>query len=76
MIFKKKKTSGGGRRIRSANFQITKRAPYHYATGANNVIARYKICIYIQYGVLDYTTFDLCNPAIPIFIKKTFSNAQ
>ena len=26
----------------------------------------YKICIYIQYGVSDHTTFDLCNPTIPI----------
>ena len=29
---------------------------------------RYKIYIYIQYGVSDYTTFDLCNPTIPILI--------
>ena len=28
----------------------------------------YKICIYIQYGVSDHTTFDLCNPTIPILI--------
>ena len=31
---------------------------------------RYKICIYIQYGVSDHMTFDLCNPTIPILIKK------
>ena len=37
--------------------------------------SRYKICIYIQYGVSDQTTFDLCNPTIPILIKKTLSNA-
>ena len=38
---------------------------------------RYKICIYIQYGVYvsDHTTFDLCNPTIPILIQKTLSNA-
>ena len=35
----------------------------------------YKICIYIQYGVSDHTTFDLCNPTIPILIQKTLSNA-
>ena len=35
----------------------------------------YKICIYIQYGVSDHTTFDLCNPTIPILIKKTLSDA-
>ena len=34
-----------------------------------------KICIYIQYGVSDHMTFDLCNPTIPISIKKTLSNA-
>ena len=27
-------------------------------------------CICIQYGVSDHTTFDLCNPTIPILIKK------
>ena len=32
----------------------------------------YKIFIYIQYGVSDYTTFDLCNPTIPILIKKPY----
>ena len=31
-------------------------------------ILRFKICIYIQYGVSDHTTFDLCNPTIPILI--------
>ena len=31
--------------------------------------------IYIQYGVSDHTTFNLCNPTIPILIKKTLSNA-
>ena len=33
------------------------------------------VCIYTQYGVSDHTTFDLCNPTIPILIKKTLSNA-
>ena len=28
-----------------------------------------------KYGVSDHTTFDLCNPTIPILIKKTLSNA-
>ena len=28
----------------------------------------HKICIYIQYGVSDHTTFDLCNPTIPSLI--------
>ena len=36
---------------------------------------RYKVCIYIQYGVSDHTTFDLCNPTIPILIKINLSNA-
>ena len=36
---------------------------------------RYKVCIYIQYGVSDHTTFDLYNPTIPILIKITLSNA-
>ena len=31
--------------------------------------------IYVQYGVSDHTTFDLCNPTIPILIKKTLSNS-
>ena len=35
----------------------------------------YKVCIYIQYGVSDHKTFDLCNPTIPILIKITLSNA-
>ena len=66
---KKKKTNGGGR-IRSRNLWITYLAPYHWATETNYNHLRYKICIYIQYGVSDHTTFDLCNPTIPILIKK------
>ena len=31
---------------------------------------RYKICIYIQYGVSDHTTFDLCNPTISKNLTK------
>ena len=72
---KKKKTSDGGGRIRSRNLLITKLAPYHCATETNYNHLRYKICIYIQYGVSDHTTFDLRNPTIPILIKKTLSNA-
>ena len=29
-----------------------------------------KYIFYIQYGVSDHTTFDICNPTIPILIKK------
>ena len=67
---KKKKTSNGGGRIRSRNLLITKLAPYHWATETNYNHSYYKIYIYIQYGVSDHTTFDLCNPTIPILIKK------
>ena len=63
---KKKETSNGGGRIRSRNFWITKLATYHWATETNH--QRYKICIYIQYGVSDHTTFDLCNPTNPTLI--------
>ena len=45
------------------------------ATETNYNHMRYKICIYIKYGVSDHTTFNLCNPTIPIFIKKTLSKA-
>ena len=69
---KKKKTSNGGGTIRS---QIMKLAPYHWATETNYNHVCYKICIYIQYGISDHTTFDLCNPTIPILIKETLSNA-
>ena len=72
---KEKKTFNGGGRIRTRNLWITKLAPYHCATETNLNLMRYKICIYIQYGVSDHTTFDLCNPTIPILIKKTLSNA-
>ena len=67
---KKKKPLNGDGRIRSRDVRITKPAPYHWATGAEHEFVRYKICIYIQYGVSDHTTFDLCNPTIPILIKK------
>ena len=67
---KKKNTSNGGGRIWSWNLWITKLAPYHWATETNYNHEPYKICIYIQYGVSDHTTFDLCNPTIPILIKK------
>ena len=66
---KKKETSNGGGRIRTRNLWITKLAP------TNFTYMYHKICIYIQYGVSDHTTFDLCNPTIPILIKKTLSNA-
>ena len=59
--------------IRTRKPWITRPAPYHWAT--ENKFIRYKICIYIQYGISDHTTFDLCNPTIPILIKKTLSNA-
>ena len=72
---KKKKTSNGGSRIRSRNLWITKLAPSLWATETNYNDIRYKVCIYIQYGVSDHTTFDLCNPTIPILIKITLSNA-
>ena len=42
------------------------------ASETNHNHMRYKICIYIQYGVVDHTTFDLCNPTIPILIKKPY----
>ena len=71
----KKKTSNGGGRIRSRNLCITKLVPYHWATKTNYNHVRYKVCIYIQYGISDHTTFDLCNPTIPILIKITLSNA-
>ena len=70
----KKVTSNGGGRIRTRILWITKLAPYHWATETNFTYA-YKICIYIQYGVSDHTTFDLCNPTIPILIKKNLINA-
>ena len=72
---KKKSSNGGGGRIRTRNLKITKLAPYHWATETNFTYIYYKICIYIQYGVSDHTTFDLCNPTVPILIKKTLSNA-
>ena len=72
---KKKETSNGGGRIRTRKLWITKLPPYHWATETKYSNLRYKICIYIQYGVSDNTTFDLCNPTIPILIKKTLSNA-
>ena len=79
-IWKRKKkekneTSNGGGRIRTRKLWIMKPAPYHWATETNYNHILYKICIYIQYGVSDHTTFDLCNPTIPILIKKTLSNA-
>ena len=66
----KKETANSGGRIRSWNLWITKLAPYHWATETNYKHDRYKICIYIKYGVSDHTTFDLCNPTIPILILK------
>ena len=43
-------------------------------TNRNHV--RYKICIFIQYGVSDHTTFDLCAiPQFQFWLKKTLSNA-
>ena len=65
---KKKETSNGGGRIRTGIY--TKLEPYHWATETNFTYVYYKICIYIQYGVSDHMTFDLCNPTIPILIKK------
>ena len=64
---RKKETSNGVGRIRTRNLWITKPALYHLATETNYNRIRYKICIY---GVSDHTTFDLCNPTIPILIKK------
>ena len=72
---KKKETSIGGGMIRTWKLWITKPVPYHWATETNDNLECYKICIYIQYGVSDHTTFDLCNPTIPILIKKTLSDA-
>ena len=72
---RKKETSNGGDRIRTRKVWITKLATYHWPTETNYNHVRYKICIYIQYGVSDHTTFDLYNPTIPILIKKTLSNA-
>ena len=71
----RKKNETGGGMIRTRKPWITKPAPYHWATETNYNFIRYKICIYIQYGVSDHTTFDPCNPTIPILIKKTLSNA-
>ena len=68
---KKKRTFNGGVSIRTRNLWITKLAPYHWGTETNYFNhGHYKICIYIQYGVSDHTTFDLCNPTIPILMKK------
>ena len=67
---KRKETSNGGGWIWTRNLWITKLMPYHWATETNFTYVFYKICIYIQYGVSDHTTFDLCNPTIPILIKK------
>ena len=67
---KKKEIFNGGGRIRSRGLWITNLAPYHWATETTYNHIRYKICIYIQYGVSDHTTFDLCNPTISILIKK------
>ena len=53
----RKKLNGGGR-IRTRNLEITKLAPYHWATETNYNRVCYKICIYIQNGVSDHTTFD------------------
>ena len=64
----KKETFDGVGKIRTRNLLITKPAPYHWATETNYNYNCYKICIYIQYGVSDHTTFDLCNPTIPILI--------
>ena len=72
---KKKNSNGGGGRIWTRNLRITKLAPYHWANEINYSSRRYKICFYIQYGVSDHTTFDLCNPTIPILIKKPLLNA-
>ena len=72
---KKKENSNGSGRIRTRKLWITKPAPYHWATETNYNHAHYKICIYIQYGVSDHAIFDLCNPTIPILIKKPLSNA-
>ena len=71
----KRKIAGGGGRIRSLDLWIMNPAPYRWATETNRNSCRYKICIYIQYGVSDHTTFDLCNPTIPILILKTLPNA-
>ena len=67
---KKKETFIGGGRIRTRKLWITTLAPYHWATETSYNLVRYKICIYIQYGISDHTTFDLCNPTIPILIFK------
>ena len=67
---KKKETSNGGRRNRTRILRISNLSPYHWATETNFTYVCYKICIYIQYGVSDHTTFNLCNPTIPILIKK------
>ena len=66
-----RKTNAGGS-FETQNFFFL---PYHWATDTNYNHLRYKICIYIQYGVSVHTTFDLCNPIIPILIKKTLTNA-
>ena len=31
-----------------------------------------KYVFIIRYGISDHTTFDLCNPTIPILIKKPY----
>ena len=63
----RKNTSDG--RIRPRDLWRTKPTPYHRATDTNYCNRQcYKIYIYIQYGVLDHTTFDLRNPTIPILI--------
>ena len=41
---------------------------YHWATETNITYVMTYVYIYIQYGVSDHTTFDLCNPTIPILI--------
>ena len=56
------------------NYGLQNTRLYRWATGTKYYHNRYKICIYIQYGVSDHTTFDLCNPTIPILIKKNLIN--
>ena len=79
MIWKRKKkeekNSNGGGRIWTRNLRFTKLAHYHWTTETYYIPWPYKICIYIQYGLSDQTTFDLCNPTMPILIEKILLNA-
>ena len=72
---KEKKKETFNVRIRTRNIWITKLAPYRWATETSyyhSELLQYvtKYVFYIQYGVSDHTTFDLCNPHNSKFDSK------